>query len=187
MTLANAPQDAAPHPSPHRANARLGRLLYGLIAAPAAWAASQMVNAGLAQAACYPGTQPLAAPAFGGVHALQGAVVLVALAVCASAAAVAFGAWRATRAEHPGDEHALLSVGEGRSRFMAFAGVPPVHHWEGKPIGLQQLVPPLIGFAGVYFSFNSGLVATAIGIAQRVPPYKVWHDHFAWLSRVPIC
>jgi putative nucleotidyltransferase with HDIG domain len=65
---------------------------------------------------------------------------------------------------------------------MAFAGVPPVHHWDGKPIGLQQLVPPLVGFAGVYFSFNSGLVATAIGIAQRVPPYKVWHDHFAWLS-----
>ena len=65
---------------------------------------------------------------------------------------------------------------------MTFAGVPPVQHWDGAPIGLQQLVPPLVGFAAVYFAFNSGLVATAIGIAQRVSPYKIWHDHFAWLS-----
>jgi len=49
-------------------------------------------------------------------------------------------------------------------------------------IGLQRLVGPLVGFAVVYFAFNSGLVATAIGIAQGVSPYKIWHDHFAWLS-----
>jgi len=65
---------------------------------------------------------------------------------------------------------------------MAFAGVPPVHHWHGPPIGLQRLIPPLVGFAVAYFAFNSGLVATAIGLAQRVSPYKIWHDHFAWLS-----
>jgi putative nucleotidyltransferase with HDIG domain len=65
---------------------------------------------------------------------------------------------------------------------MAFAGVPPVHDWHGPPIGLQRLVGPLVGFALVYFAFNSGLVATAIGLAQRVSPYKIWHDHFAWLS-----
>ena len=65
---------------------------------------------------------------------------------------------------------------------MAFAGVPPVHDWQGRPIGLQRLVGPLVGFAVVYFAFNSGLVATAIGIAQGVSPYKIWHDHFAWLS-----
>ena len=65
---------------------------------------------------------------------------------------------------------------------MAFAGVPPVHDWHGAPIGLQRLVGPLVGFAAVYFAFNSGLVATAIGIAQRVSPYKIWHEHFAWLS-----
>ena len=36
----------------------------------------------------------------------------------------------------------------------------------GRSIGLQRLVGPLVGFAVVYFAFNSGLVATAIGIAQ---------------------
>jgi putative nucleotidyltransferase with HDIG domain len=65
---------------------------------------------------------------------------------------------------------------------MAFAGVPPVYNWDGEMIGLQRLVGPLVGFAIVYFAFNSGLVATAIGIAQGVSPYKIWHDHFAWLS-----
>jgi len=65
---------------------------------------------------------------------------------------------------------------------MALAGVPPVHGWTGRPIGLQQLMAPLVGFAIVYFGINSGLVATAIGIAQRSSPYRIWHDHFAWLS-----
>jgi putative nucleotidyltransferase with HDIG domain len=65
---------------------------------------------------------------------------------------------------------------------MVLAGVPPVHNWEGEPIGLQRLMGPLVGFAAVYFLFNSGLVATGIGIAQRASPYKIWYDHFAWLS-----
>jgi len=66
--------------------------------------------------------------------------------------------------------------------IMVLAGVPPVHGWEGPTIGLQRLMGPLVGFAIVYFAVNSGLVATAIGIAQRTSPYRVWQDHFAWLS-----
>ena len=74
-----------------------------------------------------------------------------------------------------------LAVWLGGS-VMTVAGVPPVHNWQGHTIGLERLIGPLVGFAVVYFVFNSGLVATGIGIAQRVSPYKVWHDHFAWLS-----
>jgi putative nucleotidyltransferase with HDIG domain len=65
---------------------------------------------------------------------------------------------------------------------MVLAGVPPVHGWQGHTIGLQRLIGPLVGFAVVYFVFSSGFVATGIGIAQRASPYKIWHDHFAWLS-----
>ena len=65
---------------------------------------------------------------------------------------------------------------------MVVAGVPPVQGWQGDPIGLQRLIGPLVGFAIVYFIFSSGFVATGIGIAQRASPYKIWHDHFAWLS-----
>jgi hypothetical protein len=115
--------DPSAHPSPHRARIGLFSLLYGLIAAPAAWIVSQIVDSGLAQEACFPGTEPLATPAFGGVHAIQAVILLAALLVSVSAALVALGAWRSSRGEQSGDQHALLSIGEGRSRFMAFAGV----------------------------------------------------------------
>ena len=121
MTAPKAP--CAAHPSVHRGRTGLFALLYGLVAAPIAWVVSQIANSTLAQEACFPGAAPLATPAFYGVHAIQAAVLLAALAVSGSAVLVAFGAWRSTREEQSGDHHALLSIGEGRSRFMAFAGV----------------------------------------------------------------
>lgn len=111
------------HPSPHRAKIGLLSLLYGLIAAPLAWGVSQVANSTLAQEACFPGTEPLLTPAFHGVHAMQAVILVAALLVSASAVWVALGTWRSTRGEQSGDQHALLSIGEGRSRFMAFAGV----------------------------------------------------------------
>ena|SRR6478672_6198592 len=120
--MANTRTELAAHPSPHRTRIGVSALLYGLVAAPMAWVVSQIVNSALAQEACFPGTEPLAVPAFGGVHAIQAAVLLAALVICASAAWVALAAWRTTRGEQSGDQHALLSIGEGRSRFMALAG-----------------------------------------------------------------
>ena len=111
------------HPSPHRDRVGLFNQLYGLVAAPAAWLASQIANSVLGQEACFPGTEPLAAPAFGGVHAIQAAILVGALLISASGAAVALRTWRSTRGEQAGDQHVLLAIGEGRSRFMAFAGV----------------------------------------------------------------
>jgi hypothetical protein len=121
MTEANRASDS--HPSPHRGKIGLVGLFYGLVAAPAAWVLSQIANSTLGQEACFPGTEPLAAPAFGGVHAIQAAILLAALLISASAAAVALRTWRSTRGEQSGDQHALLSIGEGRSRFMAFSGL----------------------------------------------------------------
>lgn len=115
--------DSAEHPSPHRARTRPAALLYGLAAAPLAWGVGQLVSATLAQEACFPGVEPLATPAFGNLHGLHATVLAVTLLVTASAAMIALGAWRATRNEQPGDRHALLSIGEGRSRFMAIAGL----------------------------------------------------------------
>ena len=115
--------DRDEHPSPHRAKAGLAALLYGLVAAPVAWAVGVVLNAAVAQEACFPGTEPLASPAFAHLHLLHAVAVTVSLVVSASAAMIALGAWRATRGEQAGDPHALLSIGEGRSRFMAFAGL----------------------------------------------------------------
>jgi hypothetical protein len=98
-------------------------LIYGLVAAPAAWGVEQVLNATLAQEACFPGTERLTASTIAGLHTVQSAVLVIALLVSASAGWIAMGAWRATRGEHAGGSHTLLSIGEGRSRFMALAGV----------------------------------------------------------------
>ena len=111
------------HPSPHRGKTRLAALIYGLCAGPAAWLIEQVVNATLGQEACFPGTEPLATPAIANVHGIHVAVLGIALLVSTSGAMIALGAWRATRAERAGGAHDLLSVGEGRSRFMALAGL----------------------------------------------------------------
>lgn len=114
---------AGPHPSQHRDRTRLGALFYGLIAAPTAWITAQVVGAVVAQRACFPGYEPLAAPAFSGVQAVSLVALLAALAVCASGVVAALLAWRRTREEHQGGGGSLLDVGEGRSRFMALTGV----------------------------------------------------------------
>lgn len=98
-------------------------LVYGLVAAPCAWFSAQLVSAGVAQQACFPQYAPLAAPAFPGSHLMAGLALTAALAVCASGAWTAFVAGRRTHGEHAGHREALLDIGEGRSRFMALAGL----------------------------------------------------------------
>jgi putative nucleotidyltransferase with HDIG domain len=69
------------------------------------------------------------------------------------------------------------------ANVMPLAGVPPVVDLPpGQTIGLTRLVGPLVVFAIVYFIVNSGLVALAIGLSKNLAPYKIWRDHFAWLS-----
>jgi hypothetical protein len=121
MTDAN-PQEID-HPSPHRERTSLFSLLYGLIAAPVGWIAAQLVNATLAQEACFPGTRPLGDPTFGNVHGLAAIALAASMLVSASAAFLAHRAWRRTCGEQNGDTHALIAIGEGRSRFMALAGL----------------------------------------------------------------
>src|SRR6476659_8056206 len=79
MTAPKAP--SAAHPSVPPGRTGLFALLYGLVAAPIAWVVSQIANSTLAQEACFPGSAPLTTPAFYGVHAIQAAVLLAALAV----------------------------------------------------------------------------------------------------------
>lgn len=69
------------------------------------------------------------------------------------------------------------------ANVLALAGVTPVAELPpGHTVALFKLIGPLVLFTLVYFAFNSGLVAVAIGLARKVSPYKVWQEHFAWLS-----
>jgi hypothetical protein len=121
MAKANALD--ADHPSPGRESTRLSTLLFGLMGAPLAWVAAQLVCSAIAQRACFPKTEPLDAAAFANTHLIQGAVLILALAISLAAILLSLGAWRRTRAEHDGGSQTLMAIGEGRSRFMAFVGL----------------------------------------------------------------
>lgn len=75
-----------------------------------------------------------------------------------------------------------LAIWLGASAITAF-GIPPVVKLgENETITLPRLIGPLVLFTLSYFALNSGLVAVAIGLAKNISPYRVWRDHFAWLS-----
>ena len=119
------------HPAPSRGHTSLGALWFGLFAAPAAWSVQTLVNLPLASHGCFPRLFPLATPALG-VRGIAFAVSLGALVVCLAALVTSWRSWRGTSeedqrqsgaAEGKGQAQALLETGEGRTRFMAFAGV----------------------------------------------------------------
>jgi len=128
-----APGTAAEgHPAPERGKVPLSALWFGFIGGPAAWSVQALVNTSLTAHSCYPRLTPLSSPTTGGLRGIAFAVSLLALAVCVAAAAVSWRTWWRTREEHQqgtgrGRQHepsaALLETGEGRTRFMALAGV----------------------------------------------------------------
>jgi hypothetical protein len=124
--------DRATHPAPARGQVGLGALWFGLAGGFAAWSVQTLVNLALASHACYPRLYPLAAPVVAGMRGIVFAVGLAALAVCVAAMATAWRSWARTRHEQQPatgsgqnltPETALLETGEGRTRFLAFAGV----------------------------------------------------------------
>ncbi|GJG89634.1 hypothetical protein tb265_48150 [Gemmatimonadetes bacterium T265] len=123
----NPPPD---HPAPHRDRVHPLALWVGLFGVPVLWSLQTLVDYPVLSHFCYPQRIPLARPEAGGVWTTALVVSLVALAGSLAVGAVALRSWRATRDEHqhgaPGGMPRATSVGEvgeGRTRFMAFAGV----------------------------------------------------------------
>lgn len=112
-----------PHPTPHRHRVIRSALWFGLMGAPAAWSLQELVNVSLAGRACYPHDTPLAMPLIEHLKGISLGVEAVAFVVCIVAGVVAYLVWRKTRNERPGDAHRSLGSGEGRTRFMAVAGI----------------------------------------------------------------
>jgi hypothetical protein len=120
------------HPAPARGRAGLPALWFGLFGAPVAWAVQTLVNLPIAAHACFPALEPHATPVVAGLRGMVFGVSLAALVVAALATAVAWRSWSRTREEHQassgsGARHdrstAALETGEGRTRFMALAGL----------------------------------------------------------------
>ena len=126
---ADAPQT---HPAPERHRVTPAALWFGLLGAPVAWSIQTLVNLPVSSHACFPRVMPLQAPATGALRGILFVVSIAAIIVGVAALAAATRGWRATRHEHQsgtgkGSEHdrgtALAETGEGRTRFMAAAGV----------------------------------------------------------------
>jgi hypothetical protein len=110
------------HPAPARHAIHPAALWFGLFAAPLLWSAQELASYALVAHACYPRTTLLGAPMYG-AEGLAIVVGVVALAVGVAAGLTAYRAWRVSRTEDEGEQERLLDVGEGRTRFMAFAGL----------------------------------------------------------------
>ncbi len=111
------------HPSPHRHRVSRWAVWFGLLGAPLAWGLQELVNVSLAGYACYPHDVPLAMPLWTNLKAVSLWVEAAAFIICIAALIVAVVSWRRTRDEKPGDAHQLLGSGDGRTRFMAMAGM----------------------------------------------------------------
>lgn len=120
------------HPAPARGTVPLWALWFGFLAGPAAWSVQTLVDLSVSAHGCYPQLYPLRAPTIVGLRVITLAVSVVAVAVAVVALVIAWRSWRRTRGEHQensgrGSQHeegtAALETGEGRTRFMALAGV----------------------------------------------------------------
>lgn len=114
---------AATHPAPRRDIVPTRLLWFGIFGAPAAWVLQTIVDYGLVSHFCFPGDMPRRTPTFDALRTTGIAVSIIVVVVALLAMATAWRSWHATRHGHDAEHHELLEVGEGRARFMAFAGV----------------------------------------------------------------
>ena len=115
MSDARQRSSAIGHPAPARARVSWLIVAFGLVVAPSAWLVQLNASVVLGSKQCggEPAVWRLA------IVAVGIAAAVLALAALASAA----NAWTRTRAEGPGDHHAALTSGHGRTRFLALSGI----------------------------------------------------------------
>jgi putative nucleotidyltransferase with HDIG domain len=73
-----------------------------------------------------------------------------------------------------------ISVLAASTVFYYIYGGPPLAFAKTPSLGAVLL--PAAALAGTYFLFNSGLMAIAVSSETRRSPYRVWREHFMWLS-----
>jgi diguanylate cyclase (GGDEF)-like protein/putative nucleotidyltransferase with HDIG domain len=72
-----------------------------------------------------------------------------------------------------------LSIWCAAHLLFLTAGIEPLIR---QPATINVLLLPLILFALVYFGLNSWMIAIAVALEMRIPPYRVWRENFLWLS-----
>ena len=113
--------DQIAHPSPHRAKVSVPWLLAGLIIPPAAWTLQMLVGFGISSNACPLTAAPDPNPGFSGEATLLIVLQLGCLAATTASGLMSWRHWRRVRREKKDSEHSHLTLGEGRTRFLALA------------------------------------------------------------------
>ncbi|HEX7964158.1 MAG TPA: hypothetical protein VF651_00455 [Gammaproteobacteria bacterium] len=111
------------HPAPHRERFGFGWLLFGIFAAPFAWTLQLMVGSAVAGHACFPGDRPLDTSMWADPRGILLVTDAAGILLAAVALLVSAAAWARVHKEREGSSHRLLDIGEGRTRFMAMAGI----------------------------------------------------------------
>lgn len=111
------------HPSPHRGAVKAWLLIAGLAAGPFGWIVQLLVGYALSGQLCMLGRGAPGATSAQGNSTLLIGLNLVCLAIAVGGLFVSWLCWRKVQGEKPGGADATLSIGEGRSRFLATAGM----------------------------------------------------------------
>lgn len=111
------------HPSPHRAKVSLPWLFAGLAIPPAVWALELLVGFAISSITCPLVPDSGSQSGFRGEMLLLIGLQLVCLVAAAMSGFMSWRHWQRVRREKEDSEHSHLTLGEGRTRFVALAGM----------------------------------------------------------------
>ena len=102
---------------------RTRALWFGVFGGPLFWSLQELVNYTITAHFCFPRALPLAAPSFGGTWTVALVVEIAALIGALVAGLASWRSWRLTKGEAEREHGAVLDTAEGRTRFIAYAGM----------------------------------------------------------------
>ncbi len=117
------PPDPIEHPSPHRHKVSVFWLLAGLAIPPAAWTTELLAAFVISSNACPLTPDRSSHPGFSGEATLLIALQLVCLIAAIASGLMSRRHWRLVRREKKDSEHSHLTIADGRTRFLALAGM----------------------------------------------------------------
>lgn len=117
----SAPAAEIRHPAPHRNRVPFAILILGIFVAPVAWDLQILIGSALAGHICYPAGEQLQVPLWGGQFWTLLIIDIIGIVGSLVGLGLALGAWGRVRQERA--DHDVLDVGEGRTRWMAMAGI----------------------------------------------------------------
>jgi putative nucleotidyltransferase with HDIG domain len=74
-----------------------------------------------------------------------------------------------------------LSIWIGAHIFFALAAVPALATAQ-QQVPIHVLIWPLVAFTCIYFALNSWIIAVAIALERQRSAFRIWREHFVWLS-----